>query len=131
MVRIVEHRSALPNGPILAVYVRHDGNAEPAVFAHIALEVFGRSALPHAFPERMPGWVFPAGKTAGEGCAGMTTCLARVKSSASVLRLHGLPIIVESCWAIRKGPQPRAMLTSTLTPCDALPKSLLGSYRRR
>jgi hypothetical protein len=54
MVRIVEHRSALPNGPILAVHVRHDANAEPAVFAHIAVEVFGQSAHPEAFPERMP-----------------------------------------------------------------------------
>jgi hypothetical protein len=31
MVRIAEHRSALPTGPILAVHVRHDGNAEPAL----------------------------------------------------------------------------------------------------
>ncbi|CAJ0854508.1 hypothetical protein AMST5_00747 [freshwater sediment metagenome] len=54
MVRIVEHRSALPNGPILAVHVRHGGNAEPAIFAHLAVEVFGQSAHPAAFPERMP-----------------------------------------------------------------------------
>lgn len=54
MVRIAEHRSALPTGPILAVHVRHDGNAEPAVFAHIAVEVFGQRAHPDAFPERMP-----------------------------------------------------------------------------
>jgi hypothetical protein len=53
MVRIVEHRSALPNGPILAVHVRHDAKAEPAIFAHIAVEVFGQSAHPDAFPERM------------------------------------------------------------------------------
>jgi hypothetical protein len=54
MVRIVEHRSALPTGPILAMNVRHDGSAEPAVFAHIAVEVFGQRAEPDAFPERMP-----------------------------------------------------------------------------
>jgi hypothetical protein len=54
MVRIVEHRSALPNGPILAVHVRYDANAEPAVFAHIAVEVFGHSAHPDTFPKRMP-----------------------------------------------------------------------------
>jgi hypothetical protein len=52
MVRIVEHRSALPNGPILAVHVRHHAKAEPAIFAHIAVEVFGQS--PDAFPKRMP-----------------------------------------------------------------------------
>lgn len=54
MVRIVEHRSALPNGPILAVHVRHDAKAELAVFAHIAVEVFGQSAHPDAFPAHMP-----------------------------------------------------------------------------
>ncbi|MEK4031524.1 hypothetical protein WOA01_00185 [Methylocystis sp. IM2] len=54
MVRIVEHRSALPNGPILAVHVRHDANSEPPVFAHVAVEVFGQSAHPDAFPEHMP-----------------------------------------------------------------------------
>jgi hypothetical protein len=36
------------------VHVRHGANAEPAVFAHIAVEVFGQSAHPDAFPERMP-----------------------------------------------------------------------------
>ncbi|WP_363348859.1 hypothetical protein [Methylocystis echinoides] len=54
MVRIVEHRSALPNGPILAVHVRHDADVEPHVFARIAVEVFGQSAHPDAFSERMP-----------------------------------------------------------------------------
>ena len=54
MVRIVEHRSALPNGPILAVHVRHDANAEPAVSAHIAVEVFGQTAHPDALPRHMP-----------------------------------------------------------------------------
>jgi hypothetical protein len=54
MVRIIEHRSALPNGPILAVHVRHDGNAEPAVSAHIAVEVFGQAPHPDAFPAHMP-----------------------------------------------------------------------------
>lgn len=54
MIRMVEHRSALPNGPILPVHVRHDANAEPAVLAHIALEVFGHSAHPDAFPDGMP-----------------------------------------------------------------------------
>jgi hypothetical protein len=54
MVRIVEHRSALPNGPILAVHVRHDAKAEPAVFAHIAVEVFGQNAHPDTLPRHMP-----------------------------------------------------------------------------
>ena len=54
MVRIAERRSALPTGPILAVHVRHDGDAEPAVFAHIAVEVFGQCAHPDAFPKRVP-----------------------------------------------------------------------------
>jgi hypothetical protein len=54
MPRIVEHRSAIPNGPIIAVHVRHDANAEPPVFADVAVEVFGLSPAPDVFPERMP-----------------------------------------------------------------------------
>jgi hypothetical protein len=54
MVRIVENRRALPNGLILAVHVRHDPNADPSVFANVAVELFGQSKYPDAFPERLP-----------------------------------------------------------------------------
>jgi hypothetical protein len=53
MIRIIEHRSALPNALILAVHVRHDANADPPVFAHVAVELFGRNQMPDAFPERL------------------------------------------------------------------------------
>jgi hypothetical protein len=53
MTRIVEHRSALPNGAIVAVHIRRDANATPAVFAQVAVEVFGRSPAPGAFPQRL------------------------------------------------------------------------------
>ncbi len=54
MVRIIEHRSALPNGLILAVHVRHDPDAEPSVFANLAVELFGQPQPPDTFPERLP-----------------------------------------------------------------------------
>jgi hypothetical protein len=54
MVRIVEDRRALHSGLILAVHVRHDPNASPSVFANVAIELFGQSKYPHAFPERLP-----------------------------------------------------------------------------
>ncbi len=54
MVRIVEHRSALPNGLILAMHVRHDPEADPPVFAKLAVELFGQSQSPEAFPDRLP-----------------------------------------------------------------------------
>jgi hypothetical protein len=54
VIRIVEHRSALPNGPIIALHIRRDANAEPSIFARVAIEVFGRSPAPDAFPERLP-----------------------------------------------------------------------------
>lgn len=54
MVRIIEHRSALPNGLILAVHIRHDPGADPAVFDTIAVELFGQPQSPDAFPERLP-----------------------------------------------------------------------------
>lgn len=54
MVRIIEHRSALPSGLILAVHVRHDPEADPPVFATVAVELFGQSQNPDSFPERLP-----------------------------------------------------------------------------
>lgn len=54
MVRIIEHRSALPSGLILAMHVRHDPIADPSVFAELAVELFGQSQPPQAFPERLP-----------------------------------------------------------------------------
>jgi hypothetical protein len=54
MVRIVEHRSALPNGLILAVHVCHDPSADPSIFAKVAIELFGQSQYPDTFPETLP-----------------------------------------------------------------------------
>lgn len=54
MVRIIEHRSALPNGPIIAVHVRCGANANDPVLAQVAIEVFGRSPSPDTFPDRLP-----------------------------------------------------------------------------
>lgn len=54
MTRIVEHRSALPNGPVVCVHVRRDPDSDHAVFASVALEVFGQSPDPDAFPQRLP-----------------------------------------------------------------------------
>lgn len=54
MVRIVEHRSALPNGPVVCVHVRQDMAADPSIYARVSVEVFGQSPVPHAFPPRLP-----------------------------------------------------------------------------
>jgi transcriptional regulator with XRE-family HTH domain len=54
MTRIVEHRSALPNGPVVEVHVRRDATADPAVFASVNVNVFGQDPDPTAFPERLP-----------------------------------------------------------------------------
>jgi hypothetical protein len=54
MPRIVEHRSGLPNGPIVAVHVCRDANVGPPLFATVAVEVFGRNPSPDAFPEQLP-----------------------------------------------------------------------------
>ena len=54
MTRIVEHRSALPNGPVVEVHVRRDATADPAVFAYVNVNVFGQNPDPTAFPERLP-----------------------------------------------------------------------------
>lgn len=54
MLRIIEHRSALPNGLIIAIRVRHDAKADPPVFARVGVELFGKIAHPDAFPEPLP-----------------------------------------------------------------------------
>lgn len=54
MTRIIEHRSALPNGPVVAIRVRQDPGAIPSVFAEVAVEVFGHNPHPDAFPDRLP-----------------------------------------------------------------------------
>jgi hypothetical protein len=54
MARIVEHRSALPFGPVVRVYISHDPDGDPPVFATISVEVFGRSPDPEAFPQTLP-----------------------------------------------------------------------------
>ena len=54
MTRIIEHRSALPNGPVVEVHVRRDATADPAVFAYVNVNVFGQNPDPTAFPERLP-----------------------------------------------------------------------------
>jgi hypothetical protein len=54
MVRIVEHRSALPNGPVVCVHVRQDMTADPSIYARVTVEVFVQSPVPDAFPPRLP-----------------------------------------------------------------------------
>ncbi len=54
MVRIVEHRSALPNGPVIEVHVRPCVTADPPVIASVNISVFGQDPDPTAFPARMP-----------------------------------------------------------------------------
>jgi hypothetical protein len=52
MTRIVDHRSALPFGPVVEVHVRHDADAETPVFATVSVSTFGAS--PEAFPHPLP-----------------------------------------------------------------------------
>jgi hypothetical protein len=54
MTRIVDHRSALPFGPVVEVHVRHDADAETSVFATVSVNVFGASPDPEAFPHPLP-----------------------------------------------------------------------------
>jgi len=54
MTRIVEHRSALPNGPVVEVHVRCDASVDPPVVASVNINVFGEDPDPGAFPARMP-----------------------------------------------------------------------------
>ncbi|MCC3244998.1 hypothetical protein LG047_06625 [Methylocystis sp. WRRC1] len=54
MTRIVEHRSAIPNGPVIEVHVRRDASADPPVIASVNINVFGQDPDPTAFPARMP-----------------------------------------------------------------------------
>ena len=59
MTRIVEHRSALPFGPVVEVHVRHDPDAETPVFATVSVSTFGASLIPRLFrnrcrPPRLP-----------------------------------------------------------------------------
>ena len=52
MTRIVEHRSALPFGPVVEVHVRHDPDAETPVFATVSVSTFGAMPDREAFPNR-------------------------------------------------------------------------------
>jgi hypothetical protein len=54
MTRIVEHRSALPFGPVVEVHVRHDADAETPVFATVSVSTFGATPDPGAFPQPLP-----------------------------------------------------------------------------
>ncbi len=54
MTRIVEHRSALPYGPVVEVHVRHDPDAETPVFATVSVSTFGATPDPEAFPQPLP-----------------------------------------------------------------------------
>jgi hypothetical protein len=54
MTRIVEHRSALPFGPVVEVHVRHDRDAETPVFATVSVSTFGATPDPGAFPQPLP-----------------------------------------------------------------------------
>jgi hypothetical protein len=53
MTRIVEHRSALPNGPVVEVHVRPCASADPPAIATVNVNVFGQDPDPTAFPERL------------------------------------------------------------------------------
>ena len=54
MTRIVEHRSALPFGPVGEVHVYHDAERDPPVYATVILQVFGKNPEPGAVPPRLP-----------------------------------------------------------------------------
>jgi hypothetical protein len=54
VTRIIEHRSALPFGPVVEVHVRHDANADMPVFAMVSVISFGESPDPAAFPQPLP-----------------------------------------------------------------------------
>jgi len=54
MTRIVEHRSALPFGPVEEVHVRHDADTETPVFATVSVNTFGATPDPGAFPQPLP-----------------------------------------------------------------------------
>ena len=54
MTQIVEHRSALPFGPMVEVHVRHDPDAETPVFATVRVSAFGARPDPEAFPQPLP-----------------------------------------------------------------------------
>jgi hypothetical protein len=54
MTRVVEHRSALPFGPVLALHVRRGAGAEAPVLATIEASLFGKSLDPEAFPKTLP-----------------------------------------------------------------------------
>ena len=54
MTRIVEHRSALPFGPVVEVHVHHDAERDPPLYATVILQVFGENPEPDAFPPCLP-----------------------------------------------------------------------------
>ena len=54
MTRIVEHRSALPFGPVVEVHIQHDAERDPSVYATVVIQVFGRNPDPDVFPQRLP-----------------------------------------------------------------------------
>jgi len=54
MTRIVDHRSALPFGPVVEVHVHHDADAESPVFATVSVSTFGATPDPEAFPQPLP-----------------------------------------------------------------------------
>ena len=54
MTQIVEHRSALPFGPVVEVHVRHDPDADTPIFATVSVSTFGATPDPEAFPQSLP-----------------------------------------------------------------------------
>jgi hypothetical protein len=54
MTRIVEHRSALPFGPVVEVHVRHDPDVDTPIFATVSVSTFGATPDPEAFPQSLP-----------------------------------------------------------------------------
>ena len=54
MPRIVEHRSALPNGPVVEVHVQYDPECEFPVHARVEISLHRAHLEPKPFPEILP-----------------------------------------------------------------------------
>jgi hypothetical protein len=54
VTRIVEHRSALPFGPVVELHVRYDPECEFPVHAKVEIVSFGAILEPKPFPEILP-----------------------------------------------------------------------------
>ena len=54
MPRIVEHRSALPNGPVVELHVQYDPECEFPVHARVEISLHCAHLEPKPFPEILP-----------------------------------------------------------------------------